>query len=74
MKFINGQEGWAVGSEGTVIHTVDGGLSWTKQISATTHPLERVFIADRGHGWAVGFGGTIVVQGTAEAPGLSGKQ
>ncbi|HEY9502208.1 MAG TPA: YCF48-related protein, partial [Pyrinomonadaceae bacterium] len=73
VKFINDREGWAVGAEGTVIYTADGGISWTKQVSATTHPLERVFITDRSHGWAVGFGGTVVVHGTVEAPRLSSK-
>jgi hypothetical protein len=28
--------------------------------SNTEHPLERVFFTDRNHGWAVGFGGTVV--------------
>ena len=27
----------AVGSEGTVIHTVDGGLIWTTEHTGTTH-------------------------------------
>jgi len=49
-----------VGAEGTIIHTVDGGAHWTGERSGTEHPLERVFFADRNHGWAVGFGGTVV--------------
>ena len=70
VKFINEFEGWAVGEEGTVVHTTDGGNVWKVEPSGTTHPLERVFFADRTHGWAVGFGGTIVTYGTAEAPSL----
>ena len=60
MKFIDALEGWAVGAEGTIIHTTDGGERWTTERSGTPHPLERVFFSDRNHGWAVGFGGTVV--------------
>jgi photosystem II stability/assembly factor-like uncharacterized protein len=59
-----------VGAEGTAIYTVDGGLNWVTQPSGTTHPLERLFFADRAHGWAVGFGGTILNYVRAEAPRL----
>jgi photosystem II stability/assembly factor-like uncharacterized protein len=60
VKFVNELEGWAVGAEGTIIHTRDGGEHWTTERSGTPHPLERVFFSDRNHGWAVGFGGTVV--------------
>jgi photosystem II stability/assembly factor-like uncharacterized protein len=60
VKFLDAREGWAVGAEGTIIHTTDGGQHWTVERSNTEHPLERVFFTDRNHGWAVGFGGTIV--------------
>ena len=59
-KFVTAQEGWAVGAEGTIIHTVDAGLHWTSERSETQHPLERVFFTDKSRGWAVGFGGTVV--------------
>jgi photosystem II stability/assembly factor-like uncharacterized protein len=60
VKFVDALEGWAVGAEGTIIHTVDGGVHWTIQPSGTQHPLERVFFTNRNRGWAVGFGGTVV--------------
>jgi photosystem II stability/assembly factor-like uncharacterized protein len=60
VKFVDAREGWAVGAEGTIIHTVDAGEHWTTERSGTEHPLERVFFADKNHGWAVGFGGTVV--------------
>jgi hypothetical protein len=43
-------------------------MNWTQQKANTGHPLERVFFVDRTHGWAVGFGGTIVSFSQAEAP------
>jgi photosystem II stability/assembly factor-like uncharacterized protein len=60
VKFVDAKEGWAVGGEGTIIHTVDAGLHWTSERSETQHPLERVFFTDKTRGWAVGFGGTVV--------------
>jgi photosystem II stability/assembly factor-like uncharacterized protein len=60
VKFLDAREGWAVGAEGTIIHTVDGGLRWITERSQTGHPLQRVFFTDKAHGWAVGFGGTVV--------------
>jgi photosystem II stability/assembly factor-like uncharacterized protein len=60
VKFVDAQEGWAVGAEGTIIYTNDGGLNWTTERSGTEHPLERIFFVDRTHGWAVGFGGTVI--------------
>jgi hypothetical protein len=33
--------------------------------SLTEHNLERVFFADSAHGWAVGFGGTIIALNSA---------
>jgi len=63
-------EGWAVGAEGRVIYTNDGGLHWTTQQTGTPHPLERIFFAGRTRGWAVGFGGTVVTYVRADAPPL----
>jgi hypothetical protein len=33
--------------------------------SGTTHPLERLSFVSRNRGWAVGFGGTIIVYAPA---------
>jgi photosystem II stability/assembly factor-like uncharacterized protein len=74
VKFLDAVEGWAVGNEGTVLHTTDGGRHWRSERSPTPHPLERIFFTDRFHGWAVGFGGTIISYGNSsgrvEAPRL----
>lgn len=34
--FIDGKQGWAVGHDGLVLHTTDGGNTWTKQIDGNT--------------------------------------
>jgi photosystem II stability/assembly factor-like uncharacterized protein len=70
VKFLDSMEGWAVGAEGTIIYTNDGGLHWSSQASGTVHPLERVFLTGRTNGWAVGFGGTVVSYARTETPAL----
>lgn len=68
VKFVSAGEGWAVGAEGTVLHTRDGGINWLSERSPTPHRLERIYFTDRNHGWAVGFGGTIIAYGASEQP------
>jgi len=63
IHFVDASNGWAVGADGTVIHTVDGGDNWLQQttpaaVSAIT--LRAVSFADTMHGYAVGDGGTIL--------------
>lgn len=58
--FNNTADGWAVGDEGTILRTNTAGNLWTAVKSDTKHKLERVFFVGK-KGWAVGFGGTILV-------------
>ncbi len=59
--FIDEQRGWVVGTEGTILTTVDGGATWTPQSSGTTDWLNSVqMLADGRRGWVVGSGGTIL--------------
>jgi photosystem II stability/assembly factor-like uncharacterized protein len=60
VKFLDARTGWAVGAQGTIIHTTDGGARWQTEASGTRHPLERLSVASRARAWAVGFGGTII--------------
>jgi photosystem II stability/assembly factor-like uncharacterized protein len=70
IKFIDSHEGWAVGSQGTLLHTTDGGLHWSVESIQRPHALERLYLVDRTHGWVVGFGGTILKLGAASPPQL----
>ena len=57
------------------MHTVDGGASWTPQVSGTTSTLLDVDFVDPLDGWAVGRGGVIlhtVNGGTNWLPQVSG--
>jgi photosystem II stability/assembly factor-like uncharacterized protein len=56
----DGKSGWIVGEEGTVLHTDDGGQTWSKQDSSTTKNLLKVFPIDDQNAVAVGADGAIV--------------
>jgi len=50
----------AVGDSGTVLQSVDGGVTWSVGASGTTETLHGVWTGDTGGGIAVGAGGTVV--------------
>jgi photosystem II stability/assembly factor-like uncharacterized protein len=65
VDMISALEGWAVGDDdpmhvvqgitnGTILHTTDGGTTWTRQNSGINEPLNAVDFLDATHGWAVG--------------------
>ena len=60
VHFTDANTGWAVGAEGTVLHTTDGGSTWTTQISGTRNWLVDVHFTDATTGWAVGAWVTIL--------------
>ena len=54
--FVSKEEGWVSGAAGTILHTKDGGNSWTAQLGGDPHAegkeLKHLFFADATHGWA----------------------
>ncbi len=58
--FINNQEGWVVGDNGLIGHTINGGNNWTSQINPDTNSLYDLFFLNANEGWAVGALGTIL--------------
>ena len=54
VQFVDAVEGWAVGDEGAILHTIDGGKGWERQRSGTTASLRRVQMLSPYVGWAVG--------------------
>jgi photosystem II stability/assembly factor-like uncharacterized protein len=52
--FIDISNGWAVGGNGTIIHTSDGGTTWTHQNSGTNNDLLAVNFLDTMNGWTAG--------------------
>ena len=60
VSFPTEKEGWACGRYGTILHTSDGGSTWSPQSSGTTFTLSGICFSDTKNGWAVGNKGTIV--------------
>jgi photosystem II stability/assembly factor-like uncharacterized protein len=52
--------GTAVGADGTILRTTDGGSTWITQTSGTTNYLIGVSFTDAMTGTAVGADGTIL--------------
>ncbi len=72
----DGQRGWVVGNNGTILTTTDVGTNWKPQTSGTNANLIGVqFTADGQRGWVVGNNGTILTTtdvGTNWRPQTSG--
>jgi len=58
--FVNANEGWAVGDDGTIITTADGGTTWSLQTSSVTNQLTSVHFTNNLEGIAVGKSGIIL--------------
>ena len=63
--FINQKNGWTVGAEGKIYHTINGGHLWYEQNSTVLKDLTNVFFNNTAEGWAVGDEGTILHTTTA---------
>jgi len=60
VAFISTNLGWAVGNNGTILATNDGGTNWLQQASDTVNRLYGVTFVSFTQGWAVGDNGTIL--------------
>lgn len=60
VDFIDEGRGWAVGKNGVIINTRNGGANWYEQQSGTDNTIFDVDFVDRRNGWAVGNNGTIL--------------
>jgi photosystem II stability/assembly factor-like uncharacterized protein len=60
VTFPSEKEGWASGRWGCILHTADGGKTWTRQKTGTDLTLSSVFFIDNNRGWAVGEEGVII--------------
>ncbi len=57
ISFPDASNGWAVGKNGDILHSSDGGISWNpQQQNVTTNNLNSVFFVNNQEGWAVGSG------------------
>lgn len=58
--FTNASTGYAVGNNGIIVKTINGGTTWTQQSGGTTNHLYSVFFVNANIGWIVGSNCTIL--------------
>ncbi len=58
--FTDENEGWTVGTNGTILHTTDGGSIWETQNSGSDEYLLSCFFINSNTGWAVGSNGIVI--------------
>src|SRR3954451_20347584 len=54
VQFVDQNEGWAVGDEGVVWHTIDGGRNWERQPTGVRASLRSVHFLTPYVGWVAG--------------------
>lgn len=52
--FVEDRQGWAVGDDGVIWHTIDGGKNWERQPSGVRASLRSVHFVDPYTGWVAG--------------------
>lgn len=58
--FVDENNGWISGWTGTILHTSDGGATWTDQGAPPTNAYWSLYFTDAQNGWASGFYGKII--------------
>ncbi|MDZ4757911.1 MAG: YCF48-related protein [Bacteroidota bacterium] len=61
VSFANTKIGWAVGKNGTVLKTTNGGQTWTSQSIGTTDNLRDVIFKSTQSGWVCSDSGNIYI-------------
>lgn len=54
VQFVDEAEGWAVGDDGVIWHSIDGGANWERQKTGSRASLRAVHFLTPYTGWAVG--------------------
>ena len=65
--FVGNDTGWACGSEGILLKSTDGGITWGIESSGTGNDLHSIWFTSAMVGYVVGDGGTILKTATAGA-------
>jgi photosystem II stability/assembly factor-like uncharacterized protein len=60
IKFLDRNQGFAVGDSGTLLKTNDGGVAWTRIITGVSAGLATITFGDSLHGWVIGEGGATL--------------
>src|SRR5262245_47539588 len=54
VQFVDEREGWAVGDEGVIWHTIDAGKNWERQSSGVRSSLQSLHFLNPYVGWIAG--------------------
>jgi photosystem II stability/assembly factor-like uncharacterized protein len=54
VQFVDDNEGWAVGDDGVILHTIDAGRNWERQPSGVNASLRSVHFQSPYVGWVAG--------------------
>lgn len=65
VHMVDAKEGWAIGDDGLILHTLDGWESWEKQKSGVRSSLRSVHFVDAYVGYIVGMEALPYGRGTA---------
>ena len=60
MHFVDNVHGWAVGDQGLMLETKDGGMSWVRHERTTIQPFFDIDFVNPQKGWIVGSKGLIL--------------
>ena len=60
MGFVSLSQGWAIGSGGAVVHTIDGGSIWAAETTSSGADLRGIAARSADEAWVVGTGGTVL--------------
>ncbi len=60
VDFIDHNNGWVTGRNGTILRTTDGGNSWHQQLTRTWYDVSSVCFLDLNNGWVSGDYGLIM--------------
>lgn len=59
-RFLDDKRGWAIGQRGTLLATVDGGVTWTARRTGTEVALTAIHFVDELVGWIFGEAGFVL--------------
>ena len=61
IQFVDGMNGWAAGEKNTIVHTTDGGQTWTDQSpNPGGSTIYGIYFYDANNGWAAEDGGSVL--------------
>lgn len=71
VDFVDRNNGWAVGDQGTILHSLNGSAmsaDWTSQASPVDVNLNDVYFVSSNKGWIAGDSGTILITNSGGDP------